>query len=527
MSLTSSMIFSQLASRNLNAGYGSIADIPHFSTMKDMNKGAKRLAEAIRNKEKIYLVGDYDADGVCASASCISFFKDIGYPIEWLIPNRFMDGYGLSPTVLRRIEHADVVFTVDNGIVAHDAAREAKERGIDLIITDHHTPGPVIPDCYAVINPKQADCDYAFKDGSGCFVAWMLCCAIKHELRIDTDMGKYLDLVALSTITDVMPLIGINRHIVKYGLQKINSFKRPFFWELALSMGRESFNYEDLGFQIGPRINAAGRLQHASLAVEALLSSEIEAQRSVLALTELNQLRKAMQSEILENIINLTEGQEDFIVVHVKTLHEGIVGIVAAKVAEVTGYPTIILTTADDNMLKGSGRTVGGINIFALINECNSYLEKFGGHAQACGLSLKSENLEAFSEAVRVLSRRLPRELFDPLDSTIGEIAPKECDLELYTKIEAYAPFGEGNPPPIFHCREATVMGSKAVGKEGDHTKLMLRWEGLEVSVMVFNCNASQYHRGDRVAFNYRLSLNEWNGNTNLQFMPVGEVKIK
>jgi single-stranded-DNA-specific exonuclease len=527
MSLTSYEIFSSLSSRNLNAGYGSLAEIPHFSNMKDMTKGAKRLAESIRNKEQIFLVGDYDADGACASATCVSFFNDIGYPIQWLIPDRFTDGYGVSPSVLERIKYADVIFTVDNGVVAHDAARVCKERSIDLIITDHHTPGPVIPDCYAVINPKQNDCGYVFKEGSGCFVAWMLCCAINNELETKIDMRRYLDFVALSTITDVMPLIGINRHIVKYGLRKINEFKRPFFRELAMSMGKESFSYEDLGFQVGPRINAAGRLGNASLAVKALLSSGNEAQQCVQLLTEVNELRKAMQSEMLVNVMGLVEGQKDFVVVHLDSLHEGIVGIVAAKVAEVVGYPTIILTTAENGLLKGSGRSVGTVDLFELINGCSSHLEKFGGHAGACGLSLRSENLDIFIEGLRESSRKLPREAFKPLGAAMGELIPTNADLDLFYKIEQFAPFGEGNPEPVFLCSEATVIDSKSVGKEEDHTRLTLSWEGAVVSVMAFNSDATKYPRGSKVSFNYRLNLNEWNGNTNLQFMPTGEVRIK
>jgi len=527
MALTSSEILSQLSSRNLNAGYDSLTDIPHFSTMKDMTKGAKRIAKAIRNKEQIFCVADYDADGVCSGATCVSFFNDIGYPIEWLIPDRFKDGYGVSPSVLDRIGEVDVIFTVDNGIMAHDAALVCKNRGIDLIITDHHTAGTHIPDCYAVIDPKQDACPYAFKDASGCFVAWMFCCAIKHELGLDTNMGKYLDLVALSTVTDVMPLVGINRHILKYGMRKINELKRPFFKALAMSLGKEDFSYEDLGFQVGPRINAAGRLKNASLAVEALLASESEAQQHVQLLSDINQQRKEMQSVMLEEVMVLAKGQKDFVVIHLESLHEGIVGIVAAKVAETIGYPTIILTTAEDGLLKGSGRTVGVVNIFALANENSQYLEKFGGHAGACGLSLRAENLDAFTKGVRTSSKKLSRESFEPLDTAIGELMPSNADLDLFYQIEEFAPFGEGNLAPVFHCKEATVSSSKAVGKEGDHTRLSLNWGGIEVNIMAFNSNENKYPRGSKVTFNYRLDLNKWNGNINLQFMPKGEVQVK
>ena len=526
MTLTPPQIISKLSSRNLNIGYENLTDIPHFSTMKDMTKGAKRIAQAIRNKEQIFCVADYDADGVCSGATCISFFEDIGYPIKWLIPDRFKDGYGVSPSVLERIGEVDVIFTVDNGIMAHDAALVCKDRGIDLIITDHHTTGANIPDCYAVIDPKQDDCPYVFKDGSGCFVAWMFCCAIKHELGLDTNMGKYLDFVALSTVTDVMPLVGINRHILKYGMRKINELKRPFFNALSMSLGKEEFSYEDLGFQVGPRINAAGRLENASLAVEALLASEGEAEKHVKLLSDINQQRKEIQSEMLEEVMALAKGQKDFVIIHLESLHEGIVGIVAAKVAETTGYPTIILTTSEDGLLKGSGRTVGVVNIFALVNENSQYLEKFGGHAGACGLSLQEKNLDAFTKDVRASSQKLPRKSFEALDTAMGELAPSNANLDLLNQIESFAPFGEGNLAPVFHCKVATVIHSKAVGKEGDHARLTLLWEGLEVTIMAFNSYANDYPAGSKVSFNYRLDLNKWNGNISLQFMPVSEVSL-
>lgn len=524
--MTAKSIISILEERDINAGYNGLVDIPHFSKMKDMIKGAKRLAEAVRNNEQIFCVGDYDADGVCSTATCISFFNDIGYPIKWIIPDRFIDGYGVSPSVLERIDYADVIFTVDNGIVAHDAAQVCKERDIDLIITDHHMPGRIIPDCYAVIDPIQDDCDYPFKEISGCFVTWLLCSAIKHELGLDTNMGKYLDLVALSTITDVMPLVGINRHIVKYGLRQINTLKRPFFRELAMSMGKDSFSYEDLGFQVGPRINAAGRLEHASLAVEALLSSSEHAQYNVQLLTEINQLRKTMQGEMLENVLKLNQKQKDFVVIHYENLHEGIVGIIAAKVAEISGYPTIILTTGENGLLKGSGRTVGKVDIFELIAENKRYLESAGGHPGACGLSLKEENLDAFIEAIRGSSKKLPREYFEPLDTAMGELTPSNADLNLYYQIEQFAPFGERNPAPVFQCLEAIVVNSKEVGKDGGHTRLSLNWEGTEVIVMAFNTDPNEYPIGSKVTFNYRLDLNEWNGNISLQFMPTSKVEV-
>jgi single-stranded-DNA-specific exonuclease len=527
MNLTKDEILKKLESRNLNNGYSKLADIPHYSSLKDIDKGAKRIADAIRNKESLKLCADYDGDGILSCATAISFFQDIGYPLEWTIPNRFTEGYGVSPKIIDRLSSGGVLFTLDNGIVvSEDVIKKCNEKNIDLIICDHHTPGPALPNCYAVINPKRKDCEYPLKEISGCFVGWLLFCAIKHELNLDIDMRKYLDFVALSTITDMMPLLGINRYLVLYGLKLINGMRRPFFKEIALERNINKFTYDDLGWILGPLLNAAGRMEDASLAVEALLANEKEVANQVRGLVDLNILRKSLQNDMIERARKVALDQKHFIIVALDDLHEGIVGIVAARIAEDMGFPTIILTLDENGLLKGSGRSVGTVNIYDLIHENKSFLERSGGHAGACGLSLNPKNLKDFTNAIKDSASKLDSDQFLPIKESFGELSLKEATIELFYQIEEFAPFGEKNPLPIFECKKAMILSSKAIGTDGNHVRLLLNWEDQDVYIMAFNSDITKYPTGTFVSFKFSLNLNEWNGNIKLQFMPIGEVKV-
>lgn len=527
MKLSKDEILKKLQLRNLNDGYSKLADIPHYSLLKDIDKGAKRIANAIRNKESLKLCADYDGDGILSCATAISFFQDVGYPLEWTIPNRFTEGYGVSSKIIDRLSSGGVLFTLDNGIViSEEVIEKCNQKNIDLIICDHHTPGPALPNCYAIINPKRKDCEYPLKEISGCFVGWLLLCAIKHELNLDIDMRKYLDFVALSTITDIMPLMGINRYLVQYGLKLINTMNRPFFKEIALQKNIIKFTYEDLGWILGPLLNAAGRMEDASLAVEALLTSEKEISKHIYGLFELNNLRKSLQNDMIERARKVAIGQKYFIIVAIDDLHEGIVGIVAARIAEDMGFPTIVFTLDENGLLKGSGRTVGKINIYNLIDQNKNFLERCGGHAGACGLSLNPKNLENFTQAIKNSASKLSADEFLPIKESFGELSLKDATIELFYLIEEFAPFGEKNPLPIFECKEAMILSSRAVGPDGNHVRLLLNWEDQDIYIMAFNSDVTKYSPGTFVSFNFSLNLNEWNGNTSLQFMPVGEVKV-
>ncbi len=515
-----------LSQRDIQKIYPSLKDFPHYSLLKDMNKATQRIATAIENNEIIYLIGDYDCDGVCSTALMVEFFRDIGHPIEYIIPDRFTDGYGVSASVFKKIPKCNVAITVDNGIVAHEGAAVAKERGIDLIITDHHTPGDRLPDCYAVVNPKRSDCPYPFKDICGAQVAFLLCSSIKHHMGIDINMSKYLDILATAVVADVMPLVEINRHIVKAGLKRANTKVRPFFKALLSEMGKEAFAYDDFGFQIAPRINSAGRLLNARIAVDALLATEDNAKGHVEYLSQINNERKNLQNQVYKDALAYVGKQKDFILVIGKELHEGIVGIVASKIAEETGYPTLVLSENEDGTLKGSGRSVGAVNIYNLINSSKDLLIKFGGHAGACGLSIDKKNIEKLSTALKKSSQELPRDMFIDANEIIGNIDAGQVSLELVEVLDRFAPYGEKNPHPLFSCECAEVITSTPMGVQKNHTSLTILWDAREVRMALFSTDSGDYTMGDKISFNYSVSVNEWKGNRSAQVSPVNIKKV-
>lgn len=518
--LNAEYIHDHLSKRGLSDIHKSLKDFPHFSLLEDMDKATKRIVDAIHKNEALCLVGDYDADGICASTIVVEFFKDIGYPIEFIIPDRFTDGYGVSPSVLKKVGDVSVVITVDNGIVAFEAAEACKERGIDLIITDHHTPQDTLPDCYAVVNPKRIDCPYPFKDICGAQVGFLLCASIKHSLGIDIDLSKYLDVLAIAVVADVMPLVNINRHIVRTGLKIANKQQRPFFKALLESMNKKEFAFDDFGFQIAPRINAAGRMTNARVAVEALMSDEESAYSNVDNLSEINKERKLAQTFVYANAKSYIKDQKDFVIIVGDELHEGIVGIVASKIAEDTSLPSLIMSRGEGGILKGSGRSVGSVNIYNIIGKSSHLLLKFGGHAGACGLSLKEENLEQLMRELKNTSSLLPRGQFKDDSGSLGELLPSDVSVEMVKMLEEFAPYGEKNPHPVFQCGDAKVISSKPMGQEKNHTSLTILWRGEEIRMAVFSTDFSIYNPNDNISFDYTLSLNEWQGRVSAQMMP-------
>lgn len=530
--LTGSDVIATLSSRDLECGYERLAEIPHFSQFKDIEKAAMRTATALRNGERVGLCGDYDNDGISAFCLVSEFFEAIGHPLhKAIIPDRFTEGYGITLAALKRLEGCSLVITVDNGISASDEVTRychSVEGGIDLIITDHHTvPESGVPEAYAVVNPKQADCGFSFPDICGTAVAWYFCAALKHELGAKVDMRRWMDLLALTAISDVMPLVGVNRLFVKLGLRQINdpARRRPFFDAVMKVLGKNSLSVEDLAFQVVPRQNATGRLESAIYGAEALMAGPEEVEAKLLRTTQINQLRKALQADIMEEAMVQAKEQRDFIVVSGEW-HEGVVGIVAQHLSTHFGYPTIVFSTTPRGELKGSGRSVGSLNLYDLVKQHRSLLLGFGGHPGACGLAMKSENLDALRTALQRASRELPRNVFDPLDPPLGELASDEADLDLAYAIEAFSPFGEGNPEPVFTIRGARITRAKAVGSEGNHTRLDIIWHGLESSIMAFNRDVEEFSAGGMIDFDYTLYINIWQGRESLQFKPRGDIVL-
>ncbi|MEO1953463.1 MAG: DHH family phosphoesterase, partial [Campylobacterales bacterium] len=328
--LTKQQLYNILLSR-FETQDKKLSHIPNPALLKDATKSAKRIAQAIKNNQKIVLVGDYDVDGVVSSAIMVDFFRQIPYPLEAVIPNRFNDGYGVSPSILNRIE-ADLIITVDNGISAIEAGKICKQRGIDLIITDHHTPSEILPDAYAIIDPKLDDCEYPFKEICGAEVAWLLLGLVKKELSLNINMGSFLDVLCIAIIADIMPLIDINRTLVKEGLKAISNSTRPASIIIRDFLNKPRISSEDIAFAIAPRINSAGRLEDASIALEFFIAQDTHsAYKQFEILNSLNEHRKETEAETTKEAIDEVDEDAKVIVVAREDWHEGVVGIVASR----------------------------------------------------------------------------------------------------------------------------------------------------------------------------------------------------
>lgn len=508
----------QLLLKRFSEGFERLSDIPSPSLLKDADKAAARIVEAVHNKERITLVGDYDVDGVTSTALTTLFFRQIPYPLDVIIPNRFTDGYGVSPTVLERVE-ADLVITVDNGINAFAAADICKARGIDLIITDHHTPSQTLPDAYAIVDPKLEGCTYPVKEICGAEVAWLLMGLVKKGLGLSIDMGQFLELLALAVIADVMPLRGINRAIVQAGLKKMMTSKRPAFVIIREFLDKRSISSEDIGFQIAPRINSTGRLEDASIALAFLIAEdEHTAYRQFELLDQLNRLRKATEAQVTEEAITLVHPEDSVIVVAKEGWHEGVVGIVAARLVQRFQRPAIVLSI-EEGRAKGSARSIGDVSIYDLIKAEEALLEKFGGHKMAAGLSLLAQDVETFRKAITHRADQLDPSDFYPTEEILGELRSDCIDLDLLKLLERFEPYGEANPRPRFLANDADVITIKAFGSDRSHSRITLQLSGRRHHELLAFRQVLSMPDDRKMTCSYTINKNEYNGKTSLQMM--------
>ncbi|RLA63434.1 MAG: single-stranded-DNA-specific exonuclease RecJ, partial [Epsilonproteobacteria bacterium] len=435
--------------KRFKEGFLSLKDLPQPSLFKDMDKATKRIVGAIKNKEKITIIGDYDVDGVTSTTLMKLFFEEIACPVEWIIPNRFKDGYGLSANIIPRILGTDLAITVDNGISAVYAAKLCKEEGIELIITDHHLLAPEVPECFAIIDQKQEDCTFPYSDVCGAQIAWYLIASLKNALDIKINMLSYMELVAIAIIADMMPLQHINRAMVEAGIKALNKSTKPAIRAFLEHSQKEALDAQDIGFFLAPLLNAAGRMEDASFAVDFLASTNIyDARVRLEKLKDFNVLRKTTEQDITQKAMLQVNPKDKIIVVTGEHWHEGVVGIVAARVARNHEKPCIVLSQSEDGVLKGSGRSFGECDLFGIVNGCREHLEKFGGHCAAIGLSMKKESLEAFKMQLEknYTKGNYTKEKLDP--DILGELHFKDISFELTKLIKRYEPYGQGNPTP-------------------------------------------------------------------------------
>jgi len=497
-----------------------LSDIPHPSLLKDGIKAAKRIAHAIEHHQTIALVGDYDVDGVTSTAIVHRFFHLIHSPLLVTIPNRFTDGYGVSKGVLERI-NADVIITVDNGINAIEAAQVCKVRGIDLIITDHHTVGEMLPDAYAIVNPKQADCPYPFKAICGAQVAWLLMGLVKSQLKLSLDMTQFFPFLALAIVADVMPLVGINRTLVKAGLAMMSHSTLPPFVVIQETLKKTTLSSEDIGFQIAPRINSAGRLEDASLALNFLTAPTLhEAYHHFEILTELNTLRKTIEAHTTAQAMQAVHPDDRVIVVAGDGWNEGVVGIVASRLVNQFQKPAIVLSI-HEGVAKGSGRSIGNVDLYTLIQSQAPLLTKFGGHTMAAGLAMDMGVLEQFRIGINHAATQLDPHDFIPKSEVIGELTHDAITVELLELLDKFEPYGEGNPRPKFLLRNASVVKSTLFGAEKTHSRLELRPSQLSPKTLEFIAFSKVLSVPDNGTMNcsYTVAKNEFRGKISMQLM--------
>lgn len=516
----------KLLEERFSEGFLTLKDLPHPSDFKDMDRATSRIVEAIHNREKITVIGDYDVDGVVSTTLMIRFFEEIDYPIEWIIPNRFRDGYGLSSQLIPRIIGSDLAITVDNGISAVEAARLCKDEGIELIITDHHIPGEILPDAFAIVNQKQDKCTFPYHEVCGAQIAWYLIASLKNALDIKIDMITYMELASIAIIADVMPLQHINRAMVNTGLKALAKSTLPAFRAFLEQQQKNECSSEDIAFFLAPLLNSAGRMEDAKYAVEFLSSKNIyDARVRLERLQGFNTLRKETEEEITKEALNQVNPEDNVIVVWGDEWHEGVVGIVAARVARVHQKPAIVLSSNGEGSLKGSGRSVHTCDLFEITDACRGYLEKFGGHRAAIGLSLSEENLEAFKNGLQkeYKKRDYRPQYMDP--EVLGALDFTSISLDLTRLIEKYEPFGEGNSKPKFITQKVRVVESTTMGKDHNHLRFTLEHNGCFLKGVKFK-TTENFEADSFVDITYLVNENHFNGKSSLQLLIDNIVKL-
>lgn len=490
--------------------------------LKDMGLASDRICSALSGGERIVIYGDYDVDGITSTSVLYDFLLSQGAKVDYYIPDRMDDGYGLSTGALDKVRQmgADLILTVDCGITAVDELEYIKSFGIQAIIIDHHECKDVLPGAYAVINPCRPDCTYPFKELAGVGVVFKLVQALCEKLKAGDIWKKYLDLVTLGTVADVVPLLKENRIIVKFGLKAVEdsvNFGVRALLEVAGLAGKPVTAY-GVGFALAPRINAAGRIGSAMRAVK-LFTTE-DAQLAMQIAEELdaeNRFRQEIETEILQQAVSYVDAQIDLekekvIVVCGSGWHHGIIGIVASKITERYHRPAILISE-ENGIGKGSGRSIEGFNLFKALVHCGALLEKFGGHELAAGLSLKTENLDEFrkminsyADSVLSVADLLP---YIRIDVFIGK---EDITVQNISELELMAPFGAGNPGPVFAYEGLRISDIKTVG-DNRHLKLRLEEGGLHIDAIGFNMGelAGCYSAADMLDSVFTLEINSWN----------------
>lgn len=506
-----------------------IEDLHNPFLMKDMDKAVERIERALATNEHILVYGDYDVDGTTSVALMATYLETKTDQIATYIPDRFEEGYGVS---YKGIDYAidndfTLIVALDCGVKAVDKVQYAKDKGVDFIICDHHRPGDKLPQAVAVLDPKRADCTYPFKELCGCGVGFKLIHALGHNQGESLkDFLPYLDLVATAIGADIVPIVGENRILAYHGVRVMNASPRPGFQALIKNIKKTTLTIADVVFVIAPRINAAGRMKHGNYAVSLLKESNItQAELVAQEIESFNTTRRALDQNItkeaLAQIEELNETECSSTVVYDSSWNKGVIGIVASRLIETYYRPTLVFTKSGD-LLTASARSVRGFDVYEALQNCSKYIEQFGGHKYAAGLSIKEENYKAFKQAFEnevdktlAVHLRTPELLIDA-EIQLSAVTPK-----FYRILKQFAPFGPQNMAPVFMTSDVVDTGyAKCVGEDDKHLKISVaQHNGEPINGIGFGLGDKLPYVANKSTFSiaYAIDENQWNGRISLQ----------
>lgn len=544
-SLASSLGVSEITAQTLiNRGITKEKDAKRFLNpdlqhlhdpflMADMDKGVRRIIRAIKANERVSICGDYDADGVTSTALLIRFFRTLGVEVFYHIPNRLKEGYGIHKSAIDELHglKTDLIITVDNGINAYEEVEYARGLGIDVVVTDHHEPRDKLPDAVAVINIKRSDSKFPFRQLAGVGVVFNLIMALRQRLREEgffkgrpePRLRDLLDIVAVGTVADVVPLLDENRILVRFGLEELKKSTNKGLNALKLASGLEPHQIDatSIAFRIAPRINAAGRLDDPTLGVRLLITEDSEeAAQIAQRLHELNSKRQSIEEGILKEAEAYILTDEPLMnglgtVVYKDGWHRGVIGIVAARLAEANRKPTVVISIEGD-AAHGSARSVGDYNIIEALTRCSRLLTNFGGHTHAAGVRLEAANVAGFKEEFnKIVSATLKN--IDREDSVLidAELSSEDVTEDLIEELEMMEPFGEGNPEPVFCMRDMKVAGARIVGEK--HLKLRMTDNMMVLNAIGFGMGHHNVAEDDILDVAFVPQKDTWRGNGAVQ----------
>lgn len=485
----------------------------------EMEKAVERIQQAIMNEERILVYGDYDADGITSTTIMKETLENLGADVAFYLPNRFKDGYGPNQAVYEEkiAEGTQLIVTVDNGVSGHEAIAYANTQGVDVIVTDHHELPDVLPDAYAIIHPRHPEGAYPFGELAGVGVAFKVACALLEEIPTE-----FLDLVTIGTIADMVSLTDENRTLVSFGLQSIKQTERIGLEKLLAVSGVSADKVDEtsIGFSIGPRLNAIGRLEDPNPAVTLMTTfDDEEAEELAGRLDRINTRRKDLVEVITEEAMAMIHPEDRIHLIAGDNWHEGVLGIVAGKILRATGKPTIVLTKKENGLAKGSGRSVESVNLYEMLNGMRQLMTSFGGHHAAVGLSLEIENLSILQEQMNryMEDHQLTGGMHLTIDS---KLAVEDVSVAFIESLKLLAPFGMDNPLPNFLFEKVAVSNSRTIGANNQHLKFTLTdtVSQLDGVGFGFGAQAQEFH-SDELNVVGQLSINEWNGKRIPQLM--------